>query len=326
MILETTEEKELNTTSHKARIIGDVGVKTGNTCLFIGGIHGNEMAGVGALESVFQYLNENQVEFTGRAVAAIGNLQAMQANKRFLYKDMNRIWDRVTLDDLHYNRLDLSKEEYQELKDVYELIKEIIAETTGELYVIDLHTTSSPTIPFIVTNKSDQSLEFTNAFPMPVISGLTGFLDGTLLSYINDLGHVGLAYEAGQHESAQSRMKHESFVWLCLNNTAVCKNLDEDFVSKHHQILEEELVTRNNHFKLISRYKIKKGESFKMNPGYANFQKIHEGEELASNQDGPITSPYDGYIFMPLYQPQGDDGFFIIKPELDKGCIEYSQL
>jgi predicted deacylase len=300
-----------------SRFIGDLGNSEGNTVIFLGGVHGNETAGVGALHTVFRSLELTGENFKGRAVALIGNLEATRLNQRYIYKDMNRIWNRDTLDDLHYGRLDTRHTEYAELQAVYTEVKSIIENATGKVYVIDLHTTSSPTIPFIVTNKSDPCLSFTNEFPMPVISGLTGFLDGTLLSYINDLGHIGLAYEAGQHKSTQSLMKHESFIWLCLHQTGICPDLNPEFIQKHHQVLEEELVTRTNHFRIISRYKIKPEEQFKMNAGYANFQKIHAGEELAVNQDGPIRSPYDGYVFMPLYQPQGEDGFFIIKPELD---------
>lgn len=306
-----------NETLEVSRYIGDLGNNDGNTVLFLGGVHGNETAGVGALNKVFRTLELHGEKFQGRAVALIGNLEATRLNQRYIYKDMNRIWNRETLDDLHYGRLDVRHTEYAELAEVYREVKSILDEAKGQVFVIDLHTTSSPTIPFIVTNKSDQSIAFTNEFPMPVISGLTGFLDGTLLSYINDLGHVGLAYEAGQHKSTQSLMKHESFIWLCLQQTGVCPNLDPTFIQRHHDILEEELVTRNNHFRIISRYKIKPDETFKMNQGYTNFQKIYAGEELATNQDGPICSPYDGYIFMPLYQPQGDDGFFIIKPEIE---------
>ncbi len=300
-----------------SRFVGDVGNSEGNTVLFLGGVHGNETAGVGALNSVFKQLELTNPTYKGRAIGLIGNLEATRLNQRYIYKDMNRIWNRETLDDLHYGRLDTRHTEYAELAEVYREVKTIIEEAKGQVFVIDLHTTSSPTIPFIVTNKSDAGLQFTDAFPMPVISGLTGFLDGTLLSYINDLGHVGLAYEAGQHKSTQSLMKHESFIWLCLHQTGVCPDLDPDFIQKHIDILEEELVTRNNHFRIISRYKIKPDETFKMNQGYTNFQKIYAGEELAQNEDGPICSPYDGYIFMPLYQPQGEDGFFIIKPEIE---------
>ncbi|MBO6517627.1 MAG: succinylglutamate desuccinylase/aspartoacylase family protein [Bacteroidia bacterium] len=298
-----------------SRYLGDVGNQEGNTVLFIGGVHGNETAGVGALNRVFEQLNQGDIDLTGRAVALIGNMEATRLGKRYVDKDLNRIWTREVLDDLHYDRLDNQHSEYHELREVYNELQTILAQTKGRLFVIDLHTTSSPTIPFIVTNKTNSAMEFTKRFPMPVVSGLMGFLDGTLLSYINDLGHVGLAYEAGQHKSPQSMIKHESFVWQCLYYAGVCKNLTDDFLQHHASILEEELVTRTNNFKLISRYKIKNGEAFEMNPGYANFQKIYKGEELAMNQDGPICSPYDGYVFMPLYQPLGDDGFFIIKPE-----------
>ena len=304
-----------NETLEVSRYLGDLGNAEGNTVLFLGGVHGNETAGVGALNKVFKHLELTNAKFNGRAVALIGNMEATRLNQRYIYKDMNRIWHRDILDDLHYGRLDTRHTEYAELAEVYREFKNILDASKGKVYVIDLHTTSSPTIPFIVTNKTDPSLGFTNAFPMPIISGLTGFLDGTLLSYINDLGHIGLAYEAGQHKSTQSLMKHESFIWLCLHETGICPDLAPDFIQQHYDVLEEELVTRNNHFRIISRYKIKSGEQFKMYQGYTNFQKIHAGEELATNQDGPICSPYDGYIFMPLYQPQGEDGFFIIKPE-----------
>jgi len=298
-----------------SRYLGNVGNQEGNTILFLGGVHGNEMAGVGALKKVFDRLELHQTSMKGRAVGLIGNLEATRLGQRYLYKDFNRIWTREVIDDLHYGRLDTRHTEYAELEQLYQELQVIISQTKGKLFVIDLHTTSSPTIPFIVTNKTDSSMNFTHRFPMPVISGLTGFLDGTLLSYINDLGHVGLAYEAGQHKSHKSMIKHESFAWLCLHYTGICPDLDEEFIDHHHNVLQEELVTRTNSFKLISRYKIKTDEQFKMNPGYANFQKIYAGEELAENQDGVIQSPYDGYIFMPLYQPQGDDGFFIIKPD-----------
>ncbi|MFT5724638.1 MAG: hypothetical protein ACI9JN_001757 [Bacteroidia bacterium] len=306
-----------NETLEVSRYLGDLGNTDGNTVIFLGGVHGNETAGVGALNSVFRHLELINPTFKGRAVALIGNLEATRLNQRYIYKDMNRIWNRDTLDDLHYGRLDTRHTEYAELEAVYNAVKSILDAATGRVYVIDLHTTSSPTVPFIVTINADSSLKYSSAFPMPVISGLNGFLDGTLLSYINELGHVGLAYEAGQHKSTQSLVKHESFIWLCLYQTGVCPDLDPDFIQKHYDILEEELVTRSDRFKIISRYKIKPGEVFKMNQGYTNFQKINAGEELATNEAGAICSPYDGYIFMPLYQPQGEDGFFIIKPETD---------
>ena len=50
-----------------------------------------------------------------------------------------------------------------------------------------------------------------------------------------------------------------------------------------------------------------------MKPGFVNFEKISKGEIVATNKDGEIRSPKSGYIFMPLYQKLGDEGFFVVK-------------
>ena len=49
-----------------------------------------------------------------------------------------------------------------------------------------------------------------------------------------------------------------------------------------------------------------------MNKGFLNFDKISKNQPLATNLGGLIKAPFNGRIFMPLYQNQGDDGFFIV--------------
>ena len=41
--------------------------------------------------------------------------------------------------------------------------------------------------------------------------------------------------------------------------------------------------------------------------------KVKKGELIAKDKNGDIFSPANGRILMPLYQKQGEDGFFIIK-------------
>ena len=43
------------------------------------------------------------------------------------------------------------------------------------------------------------------------------------------------------------------------------------------------------------------------------FQRIHKGQELAEFNKQTIVASSGGKIFMPLYQDQGNDGFFIIR-------------
>ena len=50
-----------------------------------------------------------------------------------------------------------------------------------------------------------------------------------------------------------------------------------------------------------------------MEPNYHTFQPVVKGEILAHNKAGKIRAREKGRIFMPLYQEQGDDGFFIVR-------------
>ena len=59
------------------------------------------------------------------------------------------------------------------------------------------------------------------------------------------------------------------------------------------------------------RHAINKQDQFKMLPGFSNFQEVSKGEHLADDRNGPVLSPMDGLIVMPLYQETGNDGFFI---------------
>ena len=50
-----------------------------------------------------------------------------------------------------------------------------------------------------------------------------------------------------------------------------------------------------------------------MRNGYSSFQPIPKGAHLAEDQTGQIYSPEAGRLLMPLYQKQGDDGFFVMR-------------
>ena len=134
------------------------------------------------------------------------------------------------------------------------------------------------------------------------------------LSWFAKLGFCGLAFEAGQHQSDTSILKHHAFIYLSMVHSGFITNMNPVEQKRWEDQLAEELKPSHRHFELVERYAIDKGEEFTMVPGYTNFQKIYQGEILATNQYGQIKANLDANIFMPLYQQQGDDGFFIIKP------------
>jgi succinylglutamate desuccinylase len=299
------------------RVMADLGDNLdGNTLILVGGIHGNEVMGLAAIQNVIAQIEEDDIKVNGRLIALTGNMEACRLGQRFLHKDLNRQWSRENIDSLHYGKLDFRHTEYHEMQVIYGFIQEAISACKNQLFLADLHTTSSETAPFLITHRDKDCLSFTEKFPLPVISGIGGFLDGTLFGYLSDLGHIGVAFEAGQHQSPHAMKVHESFIWLALHNAGICPDLNPSLIEFHRRSLAHLTVESGKQYKIISRYKINDGEKFKMSPGFSNFKSIKEGQTLANNGNGSIKSPYDGLIFMPLYQEKGDDGFFIIKEDL----------
>ena len=292
------------------RIIGELGEKnSGPLLIFIGGLHGNEAMGVEALEHVFGAPEVVTRFSNGRAIALRGNLEALKLNVRFLDFDLNRMWDVK-----HFKRAhDYQVHELKELQALREVIEAEMEGHEGPIFLFDLHTTSAPTIPFIVTKSVPENQGLLSSFNLPYITGLHGHLDGTMLEWMCEKGYCGMAFEAGQHHSKTSWIKHEAFVKLAMHVSGVLK-LGSDEEQEVRQRLADELAPAHAHFELIKRYKIGPDEAFKMEPGFSNFQRIFKGEVLATNQKGDIVSELDGNIFMPLYQKQGSDGFFIIQP------------
>jgi succinylglutamate desuccinylase len=65
--------------------------------------------------------------------------------------------------------------------------------------------------------------------------------------------------------------------------------------------------------KFLYRQAVASDSEFFMLPGFVNFMPVKKGQPLARTRHGIIESPFDGLILMPLYQNQGDDGFFIVE-------------
>ena len=80
------------------RILGefDSGDKN-NLMILVGALHGNELAGYKAINNVFNEIREQNIKINGRLIGIAGNLQAIEAKKRFIDHDLNRAWKPDTL-------------------------------------------------------------------------------------------------------------------------------------------------------------------------------------------------------------------------------------
>ena len=299
----------------KSRIIGRYAGAEGPTVICIGGLHGNEPAGIIALERVFDQLTKLSPTFRGQLIGVSGNLKAFANGVRYIEEDLNRMWKPRIMDELltggiHKKNYSIEEAERSELIEVF---AQSCQKKNSAVYFLDLHTTSAKGSPFITVADTLRNRAFTANFPVPRILGIEEQLDSTLLNYINEWGFIAVGFEAGQHEEKSSVENCIAALWIMLLG-AGCVNAQEipDYQSSY---LELKKASMNNVgiYEVCYRHDIENDAGFLMEPGYLNFQDIRKGEVLAKNSGGEIRSPENGKIFMPLYQKQGNDGFFVIK-------------
>ena len=141
--------KALNETIKIDRILGKIdGSNPGPTVVFFGGIHGNETSGVFALNDVLQKINKSYV--CGNIYGIAGKLRALKKHQRFIEDDLNRLWT-VEHIELIKSKTVLNADE-SELLALLDILNHILDTNTPHFYFIDLHSTSSKTLPFITIN------------------------------------------------------------------------------------------------------------------------------------------------------------------------------
>lgn len=307
------------------RIIGKfIGKQPGALVIATGAVHGNERAGVQALEDAFRMLEQvSPAIFRGSFIGLIGNRQAYLSQARFIERDLNRIWTARHFRDIRKAGADHVQGEDREMLELYEVIHEAIHTLRPErLFLLDLHTTSATGGIFCIPADENQSLQWAKALLAPVILNLFDQVEGTLLRFTT-AGHFseeipaekvcGVAFESGQHDDPLSAGRSLTAVINTLH-FAGCLGA-HTLRSPHEAVLQRSFAELPRVTRLVHAHHITSGDRFKMQPGYVNFQQVKSGELLATDAHGDILAPFDSRILMPLYQPQGSDGFFLVKEE-----------
>lgn len=312
MILNKLKKEQLTSPKNFERVIGTFkGAKKGPVLVFTAGIHGNEPSGVYALQEVLRRLKGKEHEFSGKLIALSGNLKALEQQVRFCDTDLNRLFTHENIAAIKKGKLPEHEDEKEQIALLEEIDKILIAHKEP-IYFFDLHTTSSETTPFLTVNDSLLNRAFTQNYPLPIVLGIEEYLDGPLLSYINELGYVAFGFEAGQHTSPKAFENNIAFIFTTLLLTGALSQEDTEGIF-HFKKLKEANRQTHRFYEIIDRFPIEKETVFEMKKGYKNFQVIHKREVLAKSNFETVTANYSGQLFMPLYQGKGNDGFFIIR-------------
>lgn len=293
------------------RIIGTYGDDaSGPLLLCVGGIHGNEPSGVVALRRVIARLEARKPPFRGRLLAVAGNLPALRANRRFIERDLNRGWS--------VRRVSAVLEQPASAEDLEQaallgVLVPAIRDATGDVVLLDLHTTSSTSPPFVTLSDTLEIRTFAARLGLPLVLGIEEEID-TMVDYLSGFGALAIGIEAGRHDDPQSIDVHEAALWLSLHATGLLSDTGVVDLEACRRRLAEARRGLPGVFEVMYRRAIEPEDAFRMTPGFANFTPVRAGEVVAHDARGPVPVPMSGRLFLPLYQAQGDDGYFLVRP------------
>ncbi|MFG0331194.1 MAG: succinylglutamate desuccinylase/aspartoacylase family protein [Phycisphaerales bacterium] len=283
----------------------------GRLVIAVAGLHGNEPAGVEAIRRVLARLTRDRVPMKGRFVGIAGNVAALDERRRFIDLDLNRAWTEDRVERLRNGEAASASCEDREQRELIELLEGLVRSAGREVYFFDLHTTSAPSPPFTLIGDTLRNRAIARRCPVPTVLGLEEQLDGGLLEWINNLGPVAVGFEAGQHDDPKSIDYHEAFL---LHMLIGCGLVSAARVSQPAPPIDLlRAATRGLPSFVEVRYRrgVTPDDEFSMNPGYANFTPVRVGEALATDRFGRILARESGVVLLPLYQPEGSDGFFL---------------
>ncbi|HWO12520.1 MAG TPA: hypothetical protein VNN80_23650, partial [Polyangiaceae bacterium] len=251
--------------------------------------------------------------------------QALAAGARFVRRDLNRGWTQENLARLRRLPARELGDEDQEQLDLADALRDIERAQQGPLLVVDLHTTSAPTPPFTCFGDTLKNRRLAMALPLPATLGLEEVIEGALVGYCTERGHVGISIEAGRHADPESIEHHVAAAWLllvaarCLPANAVPE------LAIHRARLERASASCPRVVEVLHRHVVRPTDNFEMLPGFTNFAPVFAGEVVAHDAHGPVRVAETGLLLMPRYQSQGEDGFFLVR-EVRSIWLELSEL
>ncbi len=290
------------------------GKKNKPLVILLGGIHGDEPSGVQAIDMVFRNVGEEMCQ--GSILGLRGNIAAIKANKRFIEKDLNRLWTPTRVYDALQDPADTLTEDEQSLRGLVQTINQFVDEVEPcAIYFLDMHTTSSDGGIFAILTDDAGSIDVASRLDLPCVYEMLKNVSHSALNYMqaHDWGApcYAMAFEAGHHKDPFSVYRHFA---AAMRFISIAKISTQDLTDHpYDHMLDIYVTTLPKSVSAKYRYGIVDDRLFAMKPGYKHFSPVKKGDIVARYDGNYVYAPMDGLILMPLYQKQGGDGFFIVQ-------------
>ncbi len=296
------------------RVLGAVGDPTaGPTLIVIAAIHGNEPSGYHAFRRVLADLETAGGGLAGYVVGLTGNRRALARGVRFVDQDLNRVWCQESVTGEAGDEAGAQVSEDRETRELWAEVRTVLDRAVGPVSALDLHSTSGWGPAFVVFDDTLANRRLARSLEVPLILGIEEELEGTMLDFLSSVGVRTVGFEAGQHDDPRSVERAECAIWLTL---AACGLLERGHprVRASRRRLRTESRGLPAVVEVRHRHAIRPGSGFEMLPNFRGFQPVDVGRTVARENGQPVDVPIGGLLLMPLYQPQGEDGYFVVRP------------
>ena len=304
-----------------SRVVGAYeGDRAGPTMIVVGGVHGNEPGGIVAAQRTLERLeSERPSSFRGRLVALAGHLGALGLGDptiRYLERDLNRMCSREGVERARGLDASARSAEERELVELIDAIEREVGSARGGVVVLDLHSVSSESPPFVFVEDSLPARRLARSFEVPIVLGFEEELRGLLVDYCtNELGVVSALVEGGLHDRPETAEALELSVRLGLDHAGMWP-LEREERGAVRRRIERWGGGGGRVYDVRHRHEIV-CDTFKISSGMRALDRVRRARTvIAEDCDGPVRAAINGLLFMPNRQPRalpGDDGFFIVR-------------
>lgn len=170
------------------------GKKNGPCVVIMGAVHGNERLGEALITRLLHDIKPENLH--GELILIIGNPDAYADHKRFIDSDLNRLFGPQIETLMKKPPHPLNREEKRAVE-----IAPFLQEAD---YLLDIHSTIKPSVPFVYCENTKAHLDLAYLFETEYlvspashcrIPDLTSCSD----NYVDQHGGIGITYEAGWH-------------------------------------------------------------------------------------------------------------------------------
>lgn len=259
------------------------GAKPGKTSVVLAGVHGNEVSGIMAFNSIIPQLSI----MNGAVTFIFGNPKAIASRTRFVEQNLNRLFKPKS----QLSAEEVSSYEYGRA----ELIKEHLNSADT---LLDIHNSFTPkSEPFVICENNASAI----AKILPVNKMVSGFDEvepGGTDYYMNTLGKQGLCLECGYFDDETSHKIAEEGL---LNFLGAQGHIDRD-VGENSSLAV---------FRMHQLYKTKT-DAFVLRKPFADFEFIAANQPIGQDGDEIISPDQDSIIlFARDRNKTGEEAFLL---------------